>query len=89
LITRPLKELKAFKRVHLEPGQTCTVTFHLPVNALAYLNRDMQLVVEPGTVDVMVGSSSADIHQTGTFEIVGATTSVDRVFTTTATVKAQ
>lgn len=89
LITRPLKELKAFKRVHLEPGQTCTVMFHLPVNALAYLDRDMQLVVEPGTVDVMIGSSSADIHQTGTFEIVGATTPVDRVFTTAATVKAQ
>lgn len=86
LITRPVKELKGFKRVHIEPGQTCTVTFHLPVNALAYLDRAMQLVVEPGTIDVMIGSSSADIHQRGTFEIIGETTPVTRAFVTPVTV---
>lgn len=86
LITRPLKELKGFKRVHLAPGQTRTVTFELPVNIQAYLDRDMQLVVSPGQVELMVGSSAVDIHLTGSFEIVGETTSVQRVFTTQAAV---
>ncbi len=85
-ITRPLKELKAFKRVSLTPGETKTITFHLPVNHLAFLNHAHELVVEPGSVTVMVGSSSADIHLTGTFAIVGATTPVQRVFTTAVSV---
>ncbi len=70
-VTRPVKELKGFKRVTLEPGAKQTVTFRLAVNQLGFYNRDMQFVVEPGAIEVMVGSSSADIRVSGSFEIVG------------------
>jgi beta-glucosidase len=70
-MTRPLKELKGFKRVTLEPGEQKTVTFKLAANQLGFYNRAHQFVVTPGTVDVMVGTSSADIAGTGTIEIVG------------------
>jgi beta-glucosidase len=70
-VTRPVKELKGFKRIRLVPGQTKTVTFHLAVNQLGFYNRAMAFVVEAGPVEVMIGSSSEDIQATGSFEIVG------------------
>jgi beta-glucosidase len=70
-VTRPLKELKGFKRVTLEPGQKQTVTFELSVNQLGFYDRDYQFIVQPGTVEVMVGNSSQDIHCKGSFEIAG------------------
>ncbi len=73
-LTRPLKELKAFKRVTLEPQQTKTITFHLAVNQLAFYDREQDYVVEPGTVEVMIGSSSEAIHFSGGFEITGEKT---------------
>ncbi len=79
-VTRPLQELKGFKRVTIEPGQTRTVTFHLSVGQLAFYDRDYKLVVEPGTVEVMIGSSSQDIHCRGSFEITGERRAVERVF---------
>ncbi len=85
-ITRPLKQLKAFKRLTLQPGETRTVTFDLPVNLLSFVDHRNQLVVSPGTVNVMVGSSSADIHATAAFTISGAVTPVERAFTTPASI---
>jgi len=79
-ITRPLKELKAFQRLTLEPGQTRTVTFTLPVNLLAFIDAANRLVVAPGEVDIMVGSSSADIHARAIVRIAGETTPVQRAF---------
>lgn len=76
LITRPVKELKGFKRITLEPGQTRTVTFRLAVNQLGFYNHNNQYVVEPGQVEVMVGNSSEEIHCSGTFIIAGATTDI-------------
>jgi beta-glucosidase len=70
-MTRPLKELKGFKRITLAPGQKCTVTFHLSPRQLGFHDRQMAFVVEPGTVEVMIGASSADIRLRGTFEIPG------------------
>jgi beta-glucosidase len=75
-VTRPVKELKGFKRVTLEAGETKTVAFHLSVSQLGFYNRHMDFVVEPGTIEVMIGSSSTDIKLTGAFEIVGETTDV-------------
>lgn len=75
-VTRPVKELKGFRRITLEPGDTQKVMFHLAVNQLAFYDLDMQLVVEAGTVKVMVGSSSQDIRCTGEFSIVGPTNQV-------------
>ncbi len=57
----PKKELKGFKRITLQPGETQTVTFPLKAASLAYWEVERQRwVVEPGTVQLMLGSSSAD-----------------------------
>jgi beta-glucosidase len=71
-VPRPVKELKGFKRIELEPGETCSVVFDLSVDQLAFYDQDMHLVVEPGTIQVMVGSSSEDIRLSGSFEIIGS-----------------
>jgi beta-glucosidase len=68
---RPVKELKGYARVTLEPSASKTVTFNLPVDQLAFYNADMNLVLEPGRILVMIGSSSDDIRLTGELEIVG------------------
>lgn len=81
-VTRPVKALKGFKRIALEPNQTKTVIFYLPVQHLGFYNRDMDFVVEPGTIEVMLGSSSKDIRQQGSFEIVGSVEVVNEVFST-------
>ena len=59
-VTRPVKELRAFKRVRLKPGEKTTVEMTLGPEALALLDPSMKPVVEPGDYDVMVGSSSRD-----------------------------
>jgi len=88
-VSRPAKELKGFKRITLRPGEKRSVTFHLSIDQLAFYDRHMRFVVEPGTFKVMVGSSSEDIKLTGTFEVVGATkvTPSDRTFFTEATLE--
>jgi beta-glucosidase len=68
-VTRPVQELKGFQRVALGPGEQKRVSFSLAMSALGFYDRDMRFVVEPGTIDVMVGSSAADIRLTGVFEI--------------------
>ncbi len=71
-LPRPVKELKGFARLTLAPGERRRVTFHLPADTLAFYDADLRLVLEPGRVQVMVGSSSEDIRLTGAFEVVGA-----------------
>ncbi len=61
-VTRPVKELKGFQKIRLEPGEKKTVEFKLTAEHLTMLNREMQWTVEPGTFDVMVGSSSNDLR---------------------------
>ncbi len=68
-VTSPVKELKGFKKIMLEPGEMKTVEFVLNHESLALYNRIMELVVEPGKFEVMVGSSSEDIRLTGGFEV--------------------
>jgi beta-glucosidase len=61
-VERPIEELKGFKRIALEPGETKTVTLPLKASALAYWNTAKgAFEVEPDQVNVMVGTSSADI----------------------------
>jgi beta-glucosidase len=88
-VTRPVKELKGFKRISLEPGETRTVTFQLDVRQLGFYNQVMDYVVEPGAVEVMLGSSSQDIRAACAFTIVGATTDIShkKVFFSTASVE--
>ena len=61
-VTRPVKELKGFRRITLQPGETQTVEFILGPQHLQFLDAHMQLVVEPGLFDVMVGGSSAQVQ---------------------------
>jgi beta-glucosidase len=61
-VTRPVKELKGFERVTLEPGERKTVTFMVGPEQLRFYNRSMERVVEPGEFELMVGSSSVDLE---------------------------
>ena len=60
-MSRPVKELKGFKRITLKPGETQRVEFTLGPEHLGFYNRDMRYVVEPGEFKVMVGSNSEDV----------------------------
>ncbi|HEX7556015.1 MAG TPA: glycoside hydrolase family 3 C-terminal domain-containing protein, partial [Leptolinea sp.] len=59
-VTRPVKELRGFKRISLNPGETKTVTFEIDPEKLAFHNTEMNFVVEPGIFEIMTGSSSRD-----------------------------
>ena len=60
-MTRPVKELKGFQRVTLQPGEKRRVDFVLGSEQLGFWNREMRYVVEPGEFRVMVGPNSADV----------------------------
>jgi beta-glucosidase len=59
-VTRPVRELKGFQRVELEPGESRSVTLRVPVNALGFWGPAMRYIVEPGAFRVFVGSNSAE-----------------------------
>ena len=63
-VTRPIKELRAFQRIVLDPGQSHTVEFTLGPEQLSFLDRDMHRVVEPGTFKIMVGGNSVEVIET-------------------------
>jgi len=63
------QRLCGFDRIHLEPGETKTVSFTIAPECLAIWNAEMKRVVEPGSFKVMVGSSSMTIQLTGEFNI--------------------
>lgn len=60
-ITRPLKELKRFRKIQLQPGETQTVTFELTVDDLKFYNSDLKLVAEPGDFEVSCGTDSSNV----------------------------
>lgn len=70
-VTRPVKELIGFKRINLQPNEMKKVSFNIKMSQLGFLNEDMELVVEPGNMKIMIGNSSKDIYFTDTFEITG------------------
>jgi beta-glucosidase len=59
-VTRPVKSLRGFRRIHLKPGETKTVTFPITPDLLSYHDIDMNYGVEPTDLDVMVGPSSVE-----------------------------
>ncbi|MFH1213048.1 MAG: glycoside hydrolase family 3 N-terminal domain-containing protein [Candidatus Neomarinimicrobiota bacterium] len=69
-VTRPVKELKGFKRVDLQPGEKKTITFEIPVREMGFYNQALKYVIEPGVFDIMVGGSSEDLLKTS-FEVIG------------------
>ncbi|MDR3577431.1 MAG: glycoside hydrolase family 3 N-terminal domain-containing protein [Anaerolineaceae bacterium] len=77
-ISRPVKELKGYLRLNLQPNQVSTVIFHLPVDMLAFYDENMNLVVEAGKIIVMIGSSSADIRLESEFEISAGPSRAER-----------
>lgn len=57
-VTRPIKELKGFKKIRLKPGQRKTVHFEIHTDDLAFYNREMQCVTEPGQFHAWIGGDS-------------------------------
>jgi beta-glucosidase len=71
-VTRPVKELKGFARISLRVGEKRQVMFTLDMSQAAFHGRDMKFAVEPGEMEIMVGTSSDDIRYRADFRIVGA-----------------
>jgi beta-glucosidase len=61
LPTRPVKELKDFSRISLQPGETKTVKFEITPEKLEALDLTMKRVVQPGDFEIMVGKNSVDV----------------------------
>ena len=59
-VTRPVKELKAFQKIFLKPGETQNRRLRNHAGALAFYDVDMKFLVEPGEFEIMVGNSSRD-----------------------------
>jgi beta-glucosidase len=69
-VTRPVLELKGFVRVPLAAGDSRVVTFTTPVGQLGFYDRRLDYVVEPGEIEVFVGTSSTDLLDAGTVSVV-------------------
>jgi beta-glucosidase len=68
-VTRPVKELRGFQKVHLNPGEIQAVIFQLSTDELRFYNQNMEYVVEPGEFEIMIGSSSEDIELRGAIHV--------------------
>lgn len=83
------QQLVGFARVELEPGASKTVTFTVPLSVLAYTGLSGDLMMEPGLVELSVGTSSSDHRSTAKLTVTGKTRTIkgeDREFLSTATV---
>jgi beta-glucosidase len=69
-VTRPVLELKGFLRLELAPGEARTVSFQVPAGQVGFYDRELTWVVEPGVVEVLVGTSSRDLQEAGAVSIV-------------------
>jgi beta-glucosidase len=70
-VTRPVKELAGFARIHLLPGENKKVTFTIMTSQLAFLDENMRWKIEHGDIEVQIGASSEDIRLQGGFRIKG------------------
>jgi beta-glucosidase len=61
--SRPVKELKGFEKIELQPGETKTVTFNLPARDLAFYTAANRWEVEPGEFRVFVGGNSMEVKE--------------------------
>ena len=68
-VARPVLELKGFRRVHLNPGERAEIVFPIPAESLRLLDKDLQLVLEPGEYRVLIGASSRDLRLRGSFTL--------------------
>ena len=70
-VTRPLMQLSGFQKVFLQPGEAKKIKFYLPLSLLAYYNENMEFVVEPGELTVMLGTASNQISWQETVKLTG------------------
>jgi len=70
-LVRPVKELKGFKRITLQPGESKRVEFILPVDMLNFTISGTKRIVEPGEFEVMIGSSADDIKHSEVVTVTG------------------
>ncbi len=77
-VTRPVKELRGFKRIRLAAGEKRRVTFRVAAEQLAFSGVDGRLRLEPGRSTVMAGTSSEDLPCTATIEITGSPRAVGK-----------
>jgi hypothetical protein len=83
-VTRPVRQLLGFARLTLDPSQAARVCFKIHADRFSFTGRDLRRIVEPGTIELMVGGSSADLPLRRSIEITGQTRIVGpgRVLTT-------
>jgi beta-glucosidase-like glycosyl hydrolase len=88
-VTRPVRQLTGFAKVQLEPGGSARVRFHVHADRTAFTGRDLRRIVEPGEVEVLVGTSSTDLPCRATVRLTGTTRVVghDRRLTTPVDVR--
>jgi len=67
---RPIKELKGFQKVMLQPGETKTITFTIDKEKLAFYNDQLERITQPGEFRLMIGSSSDDIRLEDSFKLL-------------------
>jgi beta-glucosidase len=70
-VVRPVRQLAGFARVRLEPGEDVMVRFRVHADRTAFTGRDLTRIVEPGDIEVLVGTSAADLPCRGTVRLVG------------------
>jgi beta-glucosidase len=77
-VVRPVKELKAFARVELAPGERVSVAVAVPADVLSFTGLEGRRIVEPGEVELQVGVSSAEIRLRATVTLTGETRTLGR-----------
>ncbi|MCK2220235.1 glycoside hydrolase family 3 C-terminal domain-containing protein [Actinomadura sp. ATCC 31491] len=90
-VTRPVRQLTGFARVRLEPGAAARVTFRVHADRTAFTGRDLRRIVEPGDVEVLAGTSAADLPCRGVVRLTGPVRAVghDRRLDTPVSVQHQ
>ena len=76
-LVRPVKELKAFGRLSLRPGETARLAFEVPTDMLCFTGMNGRRIVEPGEFELQVGASSADIRLKATVTLTGSVRELD------------
>jgi beta-glucosidase len=69
-VSRPVIELKDFKKIKLKPGEKKTIQFVVDKNKLSFYNQQLDWVAEPGKFELMIGASSRDIRARESFELL-------------------
>jgi beta-glucosidase len=70
-VVRPVQQLTGFRRVHLAPGEGAEVRFEVHTDRTAFTGRELRRIVEPGDLEVLVGTSAADLPCRGTVRLTG------------------